>query len=114
VPDSDPPMNILQPQTTGPYFSTLRQTFLGGKSLNRFSNFVTCGAEDYVLNGNVNHEDFEEGAFPSGHGRNVTEGSSKDHNGQHPDEEGHVEALTQSVRISEADQHFVEVSDVAY
>ncbi|KAG8903855.1 hypothetical protein FRC01_008958 [Tulasnella sp. 417] len=41
----------LQPQLTGPYFAGLRQTLLGGKSLNRFSNFVTCGAEDWVLNG---------------------------------------------------------------
>ncbi|KAG8893568.1 hypothetical protein FRB99_001874 [Tulasnella sp. 403] len=41
----------LQPQLTGPYFANLRQTLLGGKSFNRFSNFVTSGAEDWVLHG---------------------------------------------------------------
>ncbi|KAG8880051.1 hypothetical protein FRB97_001202 [Tulasnella sp. 331] len=47
----------LQPQTTGPYFASLRQTLLGGKSFNRFSNFVTSGAEDWVLNGLPDDQD---------------------------------------------------------
>lgn len=43
----------LQPQTTGEwsYFPSFRQSLLGGKSLNRFSSFVTTGAEDWVLKG---------------------------------------------------------------
>lgn len=32
-------------------FPSIRQGLLGGKSLNRFSSFVTSGAEAYVLNG---------------------------------------------------------------
>jgi sorting nexin-9/18/33 len=32
-------------------FTNFRQGLLGGKSLNRFSSFVTSGAEDYVLKG---------------------------------------------------------------
>ncbi|KAG8955111.1 hypothetical protein FRC04_009568 [Tulasnella sp. 424] len=55
----------LQPQLTGPYFASLRQTLLGGKSLNRFSNFVTCGAEDWVLNG-VSPEDEDDGSASTG------------------------------------------------
>ena len=43
----------LQPQTTGEWYSfpSFRQSLLGGKTFNRFSSFVTTGAEDWVLNG---------------------------------------------------------------
>lgn len=43
----------LKPQNTGEwfFFPSFRQSLLGGKSLNRFSSFVTTGAEDYVLKG---------------------------------------------------------------
>ena len=43
----------LQPQTTGEwyFFPSFRQSLLGGKTLNRFSSFVTTGAEDWVLKG---------------------------------------------------------------
>lgn len=43
----------LLPQTTGEwsYFPSFRQSLLGGRSLNRFSSFVTSGAEDWVLHG---------------------------------------------------------------
>lgn len=54
----------LQPQTTGPYFASIRQTLLGGKSFNRFSNFVTSGAEDWVLNGLPEYD--QDGADGSG------------------------------------------------
>lgn len=47
----------LQPQLTGPYFASLRQTLLGGKNLNRFSNFVTSGAEDWILHGDPEEEE---------------------------------------------------------
>ncbi|KAI0754215.1 PX-domain-containing protein [Daedaleopsis nitida] len=39
------------PQTTGDWFPSFRRSLLGGKSLNRFSSFVTSGAEEFVLQG---------------------------------------------------------------
>ncbi|KAG6854104.1 hypothetical protein C0991_010518 [Blastosporella zonata] len=51
-PKSDP-LPII-PQNTGEWMSTFpsfRQSLLGGKSLNRFSSFVTSGAEEFVLKG---------------------------------------------------------------
>ncbi|KAF8889661.1 hypothetical protein BD779DRAFT_1611017 [Infundibulicybe gibba] len=42
------------PQNTGEWrnaFPNFRQSLLGGKSLNRFSSFVTSGAEEWVLKG---------------------------------------------------------------
>ena len=39
------------PQTTGEWFPSFRRSLLGGKSLNRFSSFVTSGAEEFVLQG---------------------------------------------------------------
>ncbi|KAG6850131.1 hypothetical protein H0H93_000753 [Arthromyces matolae] len=44
----------LIPQNTGewiPSFPSFRRSLLGGKSLNRFSSFVTSGAEEFVLKG---------------------------------------------------------------
>lgn len=44
----------LVPQNTGEWIRALpsfRRSLLGGKSLNRFSNFVTSGAEEFVLKG---------------------------------------------------------------
>jgi sorting nexin-9/18/33 len=43
----------IMPQHTGEWlrFPSFPQSLLGGKSLNRFSNFVTSGAEAFVLNG---------------------------------------------------------------
>ncbi|KAF8270474.1 hypothetical protein EI94DRAFT_1777873 [Lactarius quietus] len=50
-----PPAKPIVVQTTGERmmaaFPSFRQGLLGGKSLNRFSSFVTSGAEAYVLNG---------------------------------------------------------------
>lgn len=47
------PKVALQPQKTGEwfFFPSFRQSLLGGKSLNRFSSFVTTGAEDWILKG---------------------------------------------------------------
>ncbi|KAJ7185508.1 hypothetical protein C8R46DRAFT_982143 [Mycena filopes] len=50
---SSPAPEIL-PQNTGEWraaFPSFRQSLLGGKSLNRFSTFVTSGAEEWVLKG---------------------------------------------------------------
>ncbi|KAH9940322.1 PX-domain-containing protein [Amylocystis lapponica] len=41
----------LVPQTTGEWFPSFRRSLLGGKSFNRFSSFVTSGAEEWVLRG---------------------------------------------------------------
>lgn len=43
----------ILPQNTGEWlsFPSFRQSLLGGKSLNRFSNFVTSGAEAFLLHG---------------------------------------------------------------
>ncbi|KAH9478454.1 Sorting nexin-33 [Psilocybe cubensis] len=49
----------LIPQHTGewlPNFPSFRQSLLGGKSLNRFSSFVTSGAESFLLNGSPTPE----------------------------------------------------------
>src|SRR5262245_38826800 len=53
----------IVPQNTGEWFSfpSFRQSLLGGKALNRFSSFVTSGAEEWVLKGTsapavVSHE----------------------------------------------------------
>ncbi|KAI0002165.1 hypothetical protein BJV74DRAFT_817412 [Russula compacta] len=52
---SSPPANPIVVQTTGERMMaalpSFRQGLFGGKSLNRFSSFVTSGAEAYVLNG---------------------------------------------------------------
>jgi sorting nexin-9/18/33 len=49
-----PLLATILPQNTGewiPAFPSFRQSLLGGKSLNRFSSFVTSGAEAFLLNG---------------------------------------------------------------
>ncbi|KAF9494964.1 hypothetical protein BDN71DRAFT_1470800 [Pleurotus eryngii] len=55
TPRGSPTLSKLVPQTTGEYwrnaFPSFRQSLLGGKSLNRFSSFVTSGAEEWVLRG---------------------------------------------------------------
>ncbi|THU93534.1 hypothetical protein K435DRAFT_725354 [Dendrothele bispora CBS 962.96] len=49
-----PPAHPIFPQRTGDWIfpsRSFRQSILGGKSLNRFSSFVTSGAEAWVLQG---------------------------------------------------------------
>ena len=50
------PATPLIPQTTGEWFPSFRRSLLRGRSLNRFSSFVTSGAEDFVLHGSVEEE----------------------------------------------------------
>ena len=66
---------------------------LGGKSLNRFSAFVTSGAEDWVLNG-AGEIDTE--PPPSNHGRIASDASD--------DGMGRLSALG----MGEADRHYVD------
>ncbi|KAJ7064910.1 hypothetical protein C8F01DRAFT_1128718 [Mycena amicta] len=49
----------IVPQHTGEWkaaFPSFRQSLLGGKSLNRFSTFVTSGAEEWVLKGSADSD----------------------------------------------------------
>lgn len=50
------PATPLIPQTTGEWFPSFRKSLLGSRSLNRFSSFVTSGAEDFVLHGSAEDE----------------------------------------------------------
>ncbi|KZT70045.1 hypothetical protein DAEQUDRAFT_690082 [Daedalea quercina L-15889] len=50
------PAAPLVPQTTGEWFPSFRRSLLGGRSINRFSSFVTSGAEDFVLHGSADEE----------------------------------------------------------
>jgi sorting nexin-9/18/33 len=53
--DESAPLPIV-PQNTGEWrnaFPSFRQSLLKGKSLNRFSSFVTSGAEEWVLKGDA-------------------------------------------------------------
>ncbi|KAG8736966.1 hypothetical protein FRC10_008679 [Ceratobasidium sp. 414] len=75
-------------------FNNLRQSVLGGRSLNRFSHFVTTGAEDWVLNGYQPPE--ATSTTPTGtHSRDTSDATI---------DGSDLEAS----RITEADLHYVE------
>ncbi|EJF59294.1 hypothetical protein BD309DRAFT_1031315 [Dichomitus squalens] len=85
-----PEAKPLVPQNTGEWFPSFRRSLLGGKSLNRFSSFVTTGAEEFVL-----------------------QGSSTDPSATHPprepteiDDDGKRESVLGN--LAEAERHFVE------
>ncbi|KAJ7167312.1 hypothetical protein C8R43DRAFT_1121750 [Mycena crocata] len=93
----------IVPQNTGEWrtaFPSFRQSLLGGKSLNRFSTFVTSGAEEWVLKGTTADVHISEDAFP-GHERL----SSTDSDSEEAEEERN--RLNQ-LGLGEADHHFVE------
>lgn len=77
-------------------FPSFRQRLLGGKTINRFSAFVTSGAEEWVLNG-APHPGEEPAISTSiSHGRFAT-----------------TDSVTEDIRlnrlgIGEADRHFVD------
>ncbi|KZV66474.1 hypothetical protein PENSPDRAFT_701163 [Peniophora sp. CONT] len=102
--DDDGPIRM---QTTGERMlaslPSFRQSLLGGKSLNRFSSFVTSGAEDYVLKGPLASS---ETVVPATiHGRV----SSADSDIIEEEDEDEPEASGSAPhRISEADRHFVD------
>ncbi|KAF9445810.1 PX-domain-containing protein [Macrolepiota fuliginosa MF-IS2] len=70
--DKHIPLPIV-PQNTGEWLPSFRRSLLGGKSLNRFSSFVTSGAEAWVLNGTS-----EDDANPPTHTRTTTESEDTD------------------------------------
>lgn len=82
---------------------SLRQGLFGGKSLNRFSSFVTSGAEAYVLNGTSSSKP----ELPPPSIKHMFEASD----GEEPAPRtcnGHSEATTDATHASEADKHFVD------
>ncbi|KAG6377444.1 hypothetical protein JVT61DRAFT_15249 [Boletus reticuloceps] len=97
--NSESELPPLVPQTTGEWPNvppSFRQRLLGGKTINRFSAFVTSGAEEWVLNGAPAPED--EPAAPNhiSHSRFST-----------------TDSVAEDIRLSrlgigEADRHFVD------
>ena len=75
---------------------SFRQRLLGGKTINRFSAFVTSGAEEWVLNGTPTPEDEPAISTPISHSRFST-----------------TDSIAEDIRlnrlgIGEADRHFVD------
>ncbi|KZT25671.1 PX-domain-containing protein [Neolentinus lepideus HHB14362 ss-1] len=83
---------LIIPQHTGEWFPSFRQSLLGGKSLNRFSSFVTSGAEEWVLKGSSSDS--------------VPPRSAEDDNSDGEDEGSN---RLSRVGMGEADRHFVDV-----
>jgi sorting nexin-9/18/33 len=94
-------------QTTGERMMaalpSLRQGLFGGKSLNRFSSFVTSGAEAYVLNGGSTAKP----DVPPPSIKHVFEGSDDDEQPPRTDVAGRS-GETAAPHASEADKHFVD------
>ncbi|KAG1870008.1 hypothetical protein F4604DRAFT_1773130 [Suillus subluteus] len=93
--DQSKPLSIV-PQDTGEWTNPLpsfRQSLFRGKSLNRFSGFVTSGAEEWVLEG---HVDPVTSSSSSSHQRISTEDSINDDN------------RLSRLGLGEADRHHVD------
>ncbi|KAJ7461859.1 hypothetical protein B0H11DRAFT_2056357 [Mycena galericulata] len=96
----------IVPQHTGEWraaFPSFRQSLLGGKSLNRFSTFVTSGAEEWVLKGTPADALVSEEVV-SGHEKG---GSSDSTDSDEADEENN---RLNRLGMGEADRHFVDAS----
>ena len=94
-------------QTTGERMMaalpSLRQGLFGGKSLNRFSSFVTSGAEAYVLNGiSSSKQD-----VPPPSIKHMFEASDNEESAPRTCD-GHAGATTDATPASETDKHFVD------
>ena len=84
-------------------FPSFRQGLLGGKSLNRFSSFVTSGAEAYVLNGaSASKPD-----VPPPSIKHVFEASDDEDESVIRTNPGHSRAAG-ATHLDEADKHFVD------
>lgn len=90
-PSRTPEPRPIVPQNTGEWFPSFRRSLLGGKSFNRFSSFVTSGAEEWVLQGSG-----EEISPAPSHVRDSTTSSM----GQ--------DSESSRIGQGEADRHFVE------
>ncbi|KAH7886935.1 hypothetical protein F5I97DRAFT_1075829 [Phlebopus sp. FC_14] len=95
-------LSPLVPQDTGEWrnvFPSFREGLLGGKALNRFSSFVTSGAEDWILNGCPDLKDNNVAVAPSAstsHGRFLSTGSVAEEN------------RLSRLGAGEADRHYVD------
>ncbi|GLB42320.1 putative WASP-binding domain of Sorting nexin protein [Lyophyllum shimeji] len=91
----------IVPQNTGEWrggFPSFRQNLLGGKSLNRFSSFVTSGAEEFVLKGTP-AETLVTPPTPAGsHNRDASDATFDE------EESNRLSRLG----LGEADRHFVD------
>lgn len=90
----------IMPQHTGEWL-TFPQSLLGGKSLNRFSNFVTSGAEAFLLNGSPTPDQAFSGIVASSgsiHPKEDTTASQFEINEEH----------NKSYLGGEADKHFID------
>ncbi|KAJ3820075.1 hypothetical protein F5880DRAFT_1615887 [Lentinula raphanica] len=89
----------IMPQNSGEWsqwmFPSFRQSLLGGKSLNRFSSFVTSGAEDWVLKGKAADITINTSTHTK-----LSSVSSED---GEEDDEGKL-----GPRLQEADRHFID------
>lgn len=86
-------------QTTGERPNALpsfRQRLLGGKTINRFSGFVTSGAEEWVLKGAPDVEEEPTTSVPVSHGRFATTDSVAE------------DLRRNRLGIGESDRHFVD------
>jgi sorting nexin-9/18/33 len=103
--DLPPEPGPILMQTTGERmmsaFPSFRQSLLGGKTLNRFSSFVTSGAEAYVLKGPATVT-----ASQTAHERGASDDSGLCDD--EDDEDGGDGARTPRLRLDEADRHFVD------
>ncbi|KAF5369089.1 hypothetical protein D9758_002873 [Tetrapyrgos nigripes] len=71
-----PPAHPIFPQKTGDWIfpsRSFKQSLLGGKSINRFSNFVTSGAEAWVLKGSGEASPTEVRGLGRGLGKDISE-----------------------------------------
>ncbi|KAJ7634712.1 hypothetical protein FB45DRAFT_472573 [Roridomyces roridus] len=98
------------PQHTGEWraaFPSFRQSLLGGKSLNRFSTFVTSGAEEWVLKGTAADAILsEEPATTAAHDKSGSTDSNDDNDEEDEEERNRLNRLG----LGEADRHFVDAS----
>ncbi|KAF7316396.1 SH3 and PX-domain-containing 3 [Mycena indigotica] len=98
----------IVPQNTGEWraaFPSFRQSLLGGKSLNRFSTFVTSGAEEWVLKGSADSEAVlaaQAAAEAASHQRFST--ADEDDSEEAEEERNRLNRLG----LGEADHHFVD------
>ncbi|KIJ09769.1 hypothetical protein PAXINDRAFT_172368 [Paxillus involutus ATCC 200175] len=96
---SEPELPPLVPQNTGEWrnvLPSLRQGVLRGKTLNRFSSFVTSGAEEWILNGIPDLEDNPRTSTFISHSRFSTADSTAEEN------------RPNTLGVGEADRHFVD------
>jgi sorting nexin-9/18/33 len=73
----------LESQLTGTDLPNFRRSLLGGRSLNRFTSFVTSGAEDWVLKGCQTHTAESSGTSTAeefSHGSNTLKGQKRGFN----------------------------------